>query len=92
MLDCEATAGATAAELLGGSLNALVGVLRAQNVAVQGAVLPLLRLLVVYDDANGKRTIGNSGAIEHLIRIFASQTTNSREALVRDARLVCHRC
>lgn len=80
LLDQEDCSIATGRELLFGSLSALVGVLRSQNVQVQRAALPMLRLLVIFDE-HGKDLIGQSGALEHLIRIFASQTENSREAL-----------
>jgi hypothetical protein len=80
LLDQEDCSMATGRELLFGSLAALVGVLRSQNMQVQRATLPMLRLLVIFDE-QGKELIGRSGAIEHLIRIFASQTENSREAL-----------
>ena len=80
LLDQEDCSIATGRELLFGSLAALVGVLRSQNVQVQRAALPMLRLLVIFDE-QGKELIGQSGALEHLIRIFASQTENSRDAL-----------
>jgi hypothetical protein len=80
LLDQEDCSIPTGRELLFGSLPALVGVLRSQNVQVQRAALPMLRMLVIFDE-QGKELIGRSGAIEHLIRIFASQTENSREAL-----------
>ena len=82
LLDHEDSSMATGRELLFGSLSALVGVLRSQNTHVQRAALPMLRLLVIFDE-QGRELIGASGATEHLIRrprTRATRSTRSRSS------------